>query len=91
MEYIVSFFAFFIIYFGITYTFSVIKGKFNIKESDSIKQKGKTRNKSTRNSSNSRSNSIIQKDNSEFHRILKNSLVISFVYIIIILILSFFK
>lgn len=91
MEYVVSFFAFFIIYFGITYTFSVIKGKFNIKESDSINQKRKTRDKSTRNSRNTRSNSTTQKDNSEFHRILKNSLVISFVYIIIILILSFFK
>lgn len=91
MEYIVSFFAFFIIYFGITYTFSIIKGKFTINESDSTKQKGKAKSKNTGNSRNTRNNSKNQKNNSEFYRILKNSLVISFVYIIIILILSFFK
>ncbi len=91
MEYVVSFLAFFIIYFGITYMFSLIKGKFNIKESESINQRGKAKNKNNKNSRNIKSNSSNQKDNSEFRRILKNSLVISFVYIIIILILRFFK
>ncbi|WIV11403.1 hypothetical protein [Proteiniborus sp. MB09-C3] len=87
MEYVVSFLTFFMIYFSITYMFRGIKGKSNIKESESNNQKGKGKNKS----SNNTNQNTKQKDNSEFYRILKNSLMISFVYIIIILIFRFFK
>lgn len=91
MEYVVSFLAFFLIYFGLTYLFSVLKGKFNVKESENMNQKGKAKGKNSNNNRNTKNRNTNQKDNSEFHRILKNSLVISFVYIFIILIMKFFK
>lgn len=88
MEYIVSFLTFFLIYFSFTYIFRRVNIKPEANRSRNTKQKGKT---GINNSNKHKNQSSNHKDKGEFYRILKNSLMVSLIYIIIIIIFRFFK
>lgn len=77
VQYIISFIAFFIAYFGLTLVFSVITGKISIGKPKKEEQKAvkKSKGKATK-----------SKDTNDLYSIFKNSLIVSLIFIIGIII-----
>lgn len=77
VQYIVSFLAFFIAYFGLTLAVNIVTGKISIGKSKKEEQKTVKKSKGKAKKS---------KDTNDLYSIFKNSLIVSFIFIIGIII-----